>query len=395
MSYNPEKIEAGKGPTRTQGPGKASDTVRTMRKVSREQNMGGPSGGPQGTKKGKKGYTRKQKHKGQDTAQSGELTEVDETFRHMNFPLAQNWDDYAEARPCGEGEDPRIGHCNPNTSPPSEPEEIMLEDEYVPEEIMLEDEYVPDDKLINLIESPSEWKQPSPRDRGRDDMSFYDRTTLHGNKISANWGSLVESRPCGDQEKYPEKCGEDSDGSSNYPAIKAPKAPSYPQQTGRPPRPLNDYDRQWHDVAYYLGDTDSYSELKERAEDLGLHGTDTEELVDYLVDEQMPVYEALEILQDHYQEKWEKENPDPYKGTAMFRIAADLSWSTHKPETFEDTGEDGSFPAWGLKSIIDRGVKPHEKPKGDKNINPDTQTQRRKISKKSFKSYSMFEDFNE
>jgi len=75
-------------------------------------------------------------------------------------------------------------------------------------------------------------------------------------------------------------------------------------------------------------------------------------------------------------------------------IAADLNWSTHKSETFDDTGEKGEHPAWGMKSIIDRGVKTHEKPKGASKIEDgDTQTQQRKVPSKSFKSYSMIEAF--
>ena len=59
----------------------------------------------------------------------------------------------------------------------------------------------------------------------------------------------------------------------------------------------------------------------------------------------------------------------PDKGAAWgSSIAADLTWSTHTPETFDDTGEKGEHPAWGLKSIIDRGVKTHEKSSGAKNI---------------------------
>lgn len=76
-------------------------------------------------------------------------------------------------------------------------------------------------------------------------------------------------------------------------------------------------------------------------------------------------------------------------------IAADMSWSTHKSETFDDKGEDGGVSAWGLKSVIDRGVQPHEKPSGAKDIEDgENQTQKRDIPSKKFKSYSMMGAFN-
>ena len=74
---------------------------------------------------------------------------------------------------------------------------------------------------------------------------------------------------------------------------------------------------------------------------------------------------------------------------------AKLNWSTHKAETFKDTGEKGLHPAWGLKSIIDRGVKTHEKSQGDKRIGEaDHQITKRDVKGKSFKSYSMVYAFN-
>jgi hypothetical protein len=78
----------------------------------------------------------------------------------------------------------------------------------------------------------------------------------------------------------------------------------------------------------------------------------------------------------------------------MSQIESKLDWSTHKSETFDDTGEKGLHPAWGLKSIIDRGVKPHEKPGADKRIGEaDHQTTQRDIPGKDFKSYSMVHAF--
>ena len=73
----------------------------------------------------------------------------------------------------------------------------------------------------------------------------------------------------------------------------------------------------------------------------------------------------------------------------MASLAAGLDWSTHKSETFDDTGKDGGHPAWGLKSIIDRGVKPHEKPAGDKRIGDGQTTNRSNGEGKKFKAYSM------
>lgn len=81
--------------------------------------------------------------------------------------------------------------------------------------------------------------------------------------------------------------------------------------------------------------------------------------------------------------------------TDMNSIAADLNWSTHKSETFNDTGKKGGHPAWGLKSIIDRGVKPHEKPAGDKRIGEaEHQVTKRNIGGKKFKSFSHVLDWS-
>lgn len=86
----------------------------------------------------------------------------------------------------------------------------------------------------------------------------------------------------------------------------------------------------------------------------------------------------------------------PDKGAAWgSSIAADLTWSTHKSETFNDEGENGGVSAWGLKSVIDRGVKTHEKPSGAKRIeDAENQTTKREIPGKQFKSYSMVGAFN-
>lgn len=106
----PEEAEAGKGPCRTPGPGKKlSQKVKDARRSSREVHEGMPKGGFHS----KKGYNRKEKHP-KDPAEGAELTEIDETYRGINFPLASvlSWGP-AEGRPCGEGEDPQRGHCTP------------------------------------------------------------------------------------------------------------------------------------------------------------------------------------------------------------------------------------------------------------------------------------------
>lgn len=86
---------------------------------------------------------------------------------------------------------------------------------------------------------------------------------------------------------------------------------------------------------------------------------------------------------------WASKSPEG-DSTACSPVAADLNWSTHKSETFDDTGEKGEHPAWGLKSIIDRGVKPHEKSDGAKRIeDAEDHVAKREIPGKKFKSYSM------
>ena len=86
----------------------------------------------------------------------------------------------------------------------------------------------------------------------------------------------------------------------------------------------------------------------------------------------------------------------PDKGAAWgATVAADLSWSTWKQETFKDDGEKGGVSSWGLKSIIDRGVQPHEKSSGAKRIeDAENQTQKRDIPSKKFKAFSMLEAFD-
>jgi hypothetical protein len=184
--------------------------------MSREQNKGMPTGGPQTTKKGDKGYTRKQKHKGGDVSESEELNEIDETYRGLGYPIASlNW--------------------------------------------------------------------------------------------SMNMNSIAKS------------IAEEED-----------------------------------DDETKVVDTPGFPPTKEGGGNV------------------------------------------PDKGAAWgSSIVADLNWSTHKSETFNDTGKDGGHPAWGLKSVIDRGVKPHEKPNGDKRIGEaEHQVTKRNIGGKKFKSFSHVLDWS-
>ncbi len=107
-------------------------------------------------------------------------------------------------------------------------------------------------------------------------------------------------------------------------------------------------------------------------------------------DEHMRRIEKDQDDERRHQRNWEQE-----ERKKMANTVAELNWSTHKSETFDDTGEKGLHPAWGLKSIIDRGVKPHEKPDADKRIGEaENQTTQRDIPSKKFKSYSMVRAFN-
>lgn len=63
------------------------DDVKGLKKLSREHNMGMRSGGFHSPQKGKKQYTRKEKHK--DQSKSETLTPTDETYRGYSFPLAE------------------------------------------------------------------------------------------------------------------------------------------------------------------------------------------------------------------------------------------------------------------------------------------------------------------
>jgi hypothetical protein len=135
-------------------------------------------------------------------------------------------------------------------------------------------------------------------------------------------------------------------------------------------------------------------------------GTDIKDLsreeLDNMIDQSKygsPGHNSL--MREHKRRAWKPpqfydEGPfaDDAGGMSMSNTVAELNWSTHKAETFDDTGEKGLHPAWGLKSIIDRGVKPHEHPRGDKRIGEaENSTTKRDVPGKDFKSYSMVHAF--
>ena len=233
-----DEATAGKGPTRRQGSGqKTPKAVKDARRMGREihKDVSQKGSGPHGPPKGKKGYTRKQKHKKSDETIGEELTPMDETYRGVGFPMAQTLTWATTPRPPGETE---------------------------------EDDETP------VIDTPG-----------------FPPTKVGGGNVpdkGAAWGTR------------------------NH----------------------------------------------------------------------------IESVAD---EAWEA----GYNAGVLCTLVADLNWSTHKSETFDDTGEKGEHPAWGLKSIIDRGVKTHEKPSGAKRIeDAENHTAKRDIPGKKFKSYSMVGAFN-
>ncbi len=186
-----------------------------------------------------------------------------------------------------------------------------------------------------------------------------------------NWSSPATGRPCGDDEKYPEKCGPGGGGGGGLSKLQVTDLMDLDQEyrfTMLDPNmrgPGAAHERE----AY----RNFYVEEKQRIKSPGYKGN-------------IPVEDVYDIGEkDH-------DKSAPW-GASM--IEAALNWSTHKAETFKDTGEKGLHPAWGLKSIIDRGVKTHEKSEGDKRIGEaENSTQKRDIKGKSFKSYSMVHAFH-
>ncbi len=310
---------------------KKYDPVKTMKKVSRDSDphKGKRRGGFHTTPKGEKGYTRKEKHPGQTGDGSSEaLTPEDETYREMMFPIADVliWDIPAEGRPCGEGEDPKRGKCNPNIGPgtPFGPEEYRSD--------------------------PGEW--------GRETDKYIDK------EVEKNQQWEQQREPYSNEPiPHPDDVGVD-------PAFRGGGGP----MTG----PQIDQTNKLDD------NLDSSSRLVDTAKRMGLHDERSDALMRQWQQENPEAddQQMLVVLRDHYERK------------IMGYTIAELNWSTHKSETFDDTGEKGLHPAWGLKSIIDRGVKPHEHPRGDKRIGEaDNQTTQRDIPSKTFKSYSMVHAF--
>lgn len=354
----PEEAQAGKGPTRTQGPGKSSDRSRTIRRMSREQNKGMPTGGPQTTKKGDKGYTRKQKHK--DVSESEELTEIDETYRGLGYPIASiaadmNWETPAVGRPCGEGEDPERGHCNPNS---------------------------PGGGSLKDAQQQQEQQLGRPMDVG-EFMSFKKQWEAENPEGAQQQQQQQNQRRLEilDQEKE-----EKRQSRRDY---KQAERGDFGLREGQQIVPQVDPEPSGYNV-----------------------GPTEEKRIEYDKGVGPNRLEAPRTMRSNIAEEDDDETPVvdtpgfpptkegggnvPDKGAAWgSAIAADLNWSTHKSETFNDPGKDGCHPAWGLKSIIDRGVKPHEKPSGDKRIGEaEHQTTKRNIGGKKFKSFSHVLDWS-
>ncbi len=258
------------------------------------------------------------------------LTPEDSTYRDMMYPLAEalSWDIPAEGRPCGEGEDPKRGKCNPNIGPGTQ---------FGPEEYRSD---------------PGEW--------GRETDKYIDEEA----KKNQRWEQQQREPYSNEPIPHPDDVGVD-------PAFRGGGGP----MTG----PQIDQTNKLDD------NLDSSSRLVDTAKRMGLHDERSDALMRQWQQENPEAddQQMLVVLRDHYERK------------IMGYTIAELNWSTHKSETFDDTGEKGLHPAWGLKSIIDRGVKPHEKPGADKRIGEaDHQTTQRDIPGKTFKSYSMVHAFN-
>lgn len=352
---------------------KKYDPVKTLKKISRDSDphKGSRRGGFHGTPKGNKGYTRKEKHPGQPHSEA--LTPEDETYRELMFPIADvlSWDIPAEGRPCGEGEDPKRGKCNPNL-PPDRPGETARD--------MVErpDPYGP-------IPGPGE--KPGRYDIGPDEYR----------NDPAEWERQIDKPYSQEPIPHPNDVGVD-------PAFRGGHGPL----TGPQIDDINELD----------DNLDSSRSLVDTAKRMGLHDENSDALMRQWQQENPEAddQQTLVVMRDHYEKKIKrpgyegggtpvKDTPgfpptkDPNRGmpwgASMADTVAELNWSTHKSETFNDTGEKGLHPAWGLKSIIDRGVKPHEKPGADKRIGEaEHQTTQRDIPSKKFKSYSMVHAFN-
>ncbi len=297
---------------------KKYDPIKTLKKVSRDSDphKGSRRGGYHGTPKGGKGYTRKEKHPGQtDDGSSEALTPEDETYREMMFPIANvlSWDTPAEGRPCGEGEDPKKGKCNPN------------------------------DPYMQQVEK------------------YWDDEQRH----QRNWEQ---------EQRHPKPYSKDPIPHPNDVGVDPAFRGTGPPMTGPQIDQTNKLDE----------NLDSSQKLVDTAKHMGLHDERADALMRQWQRENPEAgdSETREVMRDYSERK------------ILEYTIAELNWSTHKSETFDDTGEKGLHPAWGLKSIIDRGVKPHEKTGADKRIGEaENSTTQRDISSKKFKSYSMVHAF--
>ena len=170
------------------------DDVKSLKKLSREHNMGMRSGGFHSPPKGKKQYTRKEKHKEQSKSES--LTPTDETYRRYSFPIAKlvaglNWSTWEQETHSEEGYVPAWGFHS-------------VVDRGV-------DPHEKHDGARKIEQAPS----PLPASGSG--------TKLH-KAYALNWAT--EGRPCGDEEKYPEKCGPGEgpeDTEPDYPDVSTPE----------------------------------------------------------------------------------------------------------------------------------------------------------------------------
>jgi len=308
----------------------------------------------------------------EEADQSNALTPEDETYREMSFPIAESlsWS-IVESRPCGEGEDPKRGKCNPNIGPGAP---------YGPEEYR---------------QDPEEWERET--DKYHEDAARIERRHRQQESEEKLRRGQSETPYSKEPIPHPNDVGIDPAFRGGHGPLTAPQIDD-----------INELDE----------NLDSSQRLVDTAKRMGLHDENSDALMRQWQQENPGIddQQTLIVMRDHYEKKIKKpgyegagtpveDQPgfpptkDPNEGApwgaSMSDIAAALDWSTHKSETFKDTGEKGLHPAWGLKSIIDRGVKTHEKSDGDKRIGEgEHQTQKRDIDGKSFKSYSMVHAFD-
>jgi hypothetical protein len=361
----------GKGPTRRQGSGQSTpDSVKNLKRSSREihKDVNQNSAGPQSSKKGAKGYNRKQKHKNSSDETIGEeLTPIDETYRGGGFPIAKtlNWQvsarrgsGFATGRPCGDDEQ-YPGKCGDGGG------------------------------LNGGGQEPHEYPSGGyPDDWGIDEISLYDAT--HTDPGAEDYWAEQEQLKIDDPEGYQAKHGDE-----------LARTKEYREETERVQDGGGGMQYQQEQREQQLGrpmDVNEFMQFKNDWEAENPHQAAQKQSQD-----KSNRQNALDDFANPEQEPEYKEpsgynvGPGRYTEGRTMRsnIAADLTWSTHKSETFDDDGEDGGVSSWGLKSIIDRGVQPHEKSSGADSIeDAENQTQQRDIPSKKFKSFSMVGAFD-